>query len=208
MAPKHPRWVRISHWLNVPALALMVWSGILIYWANDAYAPFFPEWFYETFRIDHRLAEGMAIHFAAGWVFVLNSIFYLGGTLFTRHRREILPRGQTWREIGPTLLHDFRRWRGIAPAPGEKYNPAQRLAYTGAGLLLLTEVLTGFAIYKPVQLSWLLAPFGGYEGARLVHFVVMLALVAFTLVHVLQVIRAGAARFRAMVTGEEIPHEK
>ncbi|RYZ96609.1 MAG: thiosulfate reductase, partial [Proteobacteria bacterium] len=68
---KHPLWLRISHWLNVPAFCLMVWSGILIYWANDAYAPFFPQWFYEAFDIPQRLAEGMAIHFTVAWVLVL-----------------------------------------------------------------------------------------------------------------------------------------
>jgi thiosulfate reductase cytochrome b subunit len=65
------------------------------------------------------------------------------------------------------------------------------------------EVLSGFAIYKPVQLGWLAALMGGYEGARLVHFVCMISLVAFMGVHVSQVVRAGWNNFRAMVAGFE-----
>jgi thiosulfate reductase cytochrome b subunit len=203
---KHPLWLRISHWLNVPALLLLVWSGILIYWANDAYPPFFPEWFYETFGIGHRLAEGMAIHFTASWVFVLNTAFYLLASFATRHWRELWPGRGTWRLLLPTILHDLHLRQ--APVARGKYNAAQRVAYTGVALLFVLEVLTGLAIYKPVQLSALLWPFGGYEGARFVHFVVMLLLVAFAFLHVLQVARAGWNHFRAMVAGYEVIHDE
>ena len=42
---KFDLWIRLSHWLNVPVLAMMIWSGILIYWASDIYPGFFPRWF-------------------------------------------------------------------------------------------------------------------------------------------------------------------
>src|SRR4051812_10871222 len=71
---KHPLWIRWLHWINFPLLGLMVWSGILIYWANDVYGPFFPQWFYNLFGLDHQLALGMAIHFAFAWLFTLNGL--------------------------------------------------------------------------------------------------------------------------------------
>jgi thiosulfate reductase cytochrome b subunit len=174
---KHAFPLRLVHWLNVPFLGLMIWSGWLIYWANDIYTPvFFPKWFYEFFDIPQRLAEGLSIHFFIAWLFVINGTIYLIWLAISGH------------------------WRG-------KYNPFQRIAYSGVVVLATLGVLSGFAIYKPVQLSWLAALFGGYNGARLVHFVVMIALCLFIFVHIVQVIRAGWNNFRAMVAGFEVERD-
>ena len=87
---KHPLAIRWFHWINFPVLALMIWSGLLIYWANDVYRVgvggltlfhFFPGWFYSLFTLDGRLAEGMAWHFLFMWLFVLNGIAYVTYTL-------------------------------------------------------------------------------------------------------------------------------
>lgn len=198
---KHPLFVRISHWLNFPVLALMVWSGILIYWSNDVYWPFFPQGFYQFFGIEQRLAEGMSLHFTFGWIFTLNGLIYLGWALYSRHHRELVPDRKAVRDLAPTVLHDL----GLsdqAPAHG-LYNAAQKFAYSGVIALAAIEVLTGLAIYKPVQLGLLASLFGGYEAARLIHFVIMLLLCAFFVMHLTQVIRAGWKNFRAMVAGSE-----
>lgn len=199
---KHPLWVRISHWANFPLLALMVWSGLLIYWANDVYPGFFPPRFYQALSIDHRLAEGMAVHFTVAWLFFFNGLFYLIWTMGSRHWRELMPDRRVIRDLGPTVLHDMGL-RKQEPAHG-KFNAAQRVAYSGVIGLGAVEVLTGFAIYKPVQLGWLTVVFGGYETSRLIHFIVMVLLVLFFVMHVAQVARAGWNNFRAMVAGFEI----
>jgi thiosulfate reductase cytochrome b subunit len=99
---KHALWLRMTHWINGPALLMMIWSGILIYWAADGYAFFFPKGFYETLHIDGRLAEGMAIHFAVAWVFALNGLAYLAYLLASGHWRELLPtRGSCRGRRGP-----------------------------------------------------------------------------------------------------------
>jgi thiosulfate reductase cytochrome b subunit len=201
MMQKHPLWLRLSHWINVPVLALLVWSGVLIYWANGVYPGFFPEWFYSTFGLSSRLAEGMGVHFLLAWIFVLNGLFYVTGFVISGHWREVIPQWRTWGEVGPVILHDLGL-RETAPAQG-KYNAAQRIAYTSAVLLGILAVASGFAIYKPVQLGWLRALFFGYEGARLVHFVAMISLVGFTFMHVVQVLRAGWNNFLSMVAGDE-----
>lgn len=198
---KHPLWLRILHWTNVPALFLMIWSGILIYWSNDEYTPFFPEWFYDFFGISHRLAEGLAIHFSIGWIFVANGFAYAFAFFKTKRWREVFPGGNFFREIIPVLLHDLGL-RSQAPKDA-LFNAAQRLAYTSALFLALTEILSGFAIYKPVQLAWMLDIFGGYKGARLVHFAAMIGLSAFIFVHIMQVARSGWSNFRAIVAGFE-----
>ena len=181
---KHPFWLRCLHWLNVPLFLLMIWSGLLIYWANDVYPGFFPQWFYDLFKMNFRLAEGLAIHFAVAWAFVLTGLVYTVYLFRTGHAKELAPRVK-------------------APAHG-LFSAAQRVAYTGVLAVAALEVLSGFAIHKPVQLQWLTRLLGGYETARLIHFVCMLVLSAFFFVHVLQVIRAGWNTFRAMVAGFEV----
>jgi len=199
---KHSIWLRWVHWLNVPFLGLMVWSGILIYWANDVYPGFFPQAFYETFRIDHRLAEGMAIHFSIAWFFILNGLIYLSYLLISGHWKELFPGKKTFPNLLPTILHDLG-FRKVSPAQG-KFNAVQKIAYTGIVILALIEILSGFAIYKPIQLGWLTSLFGGYEWARRIHFAGMIFFVLFFILHVIQVTRAGWNNFRSMVAGFEV----
>lgn len=197
MHQKHPLWLRCTHWINVPVLTMMVWSGLLIYWANDIYPGFFPQWFYERFDLEARLAEGMGVHFLVAWFFVLNGALYITGFLLSGHWREVIPNLQACRDLWPTILHDIGL-REKAPLQG-RFNAAQRFAYSGAIVLGVLATLSGFAIYKPVQLGWLTSLFLGYEGARLAHFIAMLGLVAFTFLHLLQVIRAGWQNLGTMV---------
>ncbi len=100
------------------------------------------------------------------------------------------------------VLHDL----GIRkqPLPRRKFNGAQRLAYTGVVAMGAGSLLTGLAIYKPVQVAWLTALLGGYPVARLEHFVLAIGYVAFFAIHITQVIRAGWNNFRAMVIGVEL----
>ena len=85
--------------------------------------------------------------------------------------------------------------------PQGKHNALQKGAYTFIVALGALSVLTGFAIYKPVQLAWLTALFGGYELARYWHFVAVWLFVAFTLLHVALVFLVDPASLRAMITG-------
>src|SRR4051812_44310797 len=119
---KHPLWLRITHWLNVPVLVLLVWSGLLIYWANDVYPGFFPAWFYDIFHLNSRLAEGMGAHFLLGWLFALNGLAYVMGVVITGHWRELLPNRRAFMDLGPTVLHDLGL-RDAAPPQG-KFNAA------------------------------------------------------------------------------------
>ena len=208
---KHARVTRWSHWLNVPLLAGLIWSGLRIYWANDVYEiawgnhvlfHFFPDSFYDLLQLRHRLAAGMAWHFTLMWLFILNGVIYVGYTIFSGEWRYLIPGRHTLREAWQVLLHDLHLSR-IAP-PARKFNGAQQIAYTGVVLMGLASVVTGLAIYKPVQLAWLTYLLGGYPLARLEHFVLTLGYVVFFLIHITQVIRAGWNNFRAMITGYEL----
>ncbi|MGZ3693462.1 MAG: cytochrome b/b6 domain-containing protein [Bdellovibrionota bacterium] len=202
---KHALWIRAMHWLNVPLLALMCWSGLLIYWANDVYPGFFPEWFTNFFHIDHRLAEGLTIHFTVAWPFVINGLLFVLLTFSWHHWQELLPNKTSVKNLLPTVLHDLG-FNKRAPAQG-KFNAAQQFAYTGVIAMAILQVLTGLAIYKPLQLHNLTWILGGYETARFLHFAIMILLFLFFLLHIAQVIRAGWNNFRAMVAGYEVEDE-
>jgi thiosulfate reductase cytochrome b subunit len=188
-----------------------MWSGLLIYWAYDPYRigwgkttlfTFFPEAFYDRFHIGFRLAEGMAWHFVFAWIFVLNGIAYVLYTGLSGQWRHLLPRRESLREAFQVVLHDLHIRK--QPLPREKFNHAQRLAYSGVVVLGALSTVTGLAIYKPTQLWWLTTVLGGYQAARVEHFVLTLLFVLFFLVHIAQVVRAGWNNFRAMVTGHEV----
>ena len=156
----------------------------------------------ETLDLDRHLARGMAFHFAFGWLFVINGVIYTVYLLVTREWRHILPDRHSAAEAKDVVLHDLHL-ASSAPPQG-KYNAAQRLAYTAVLVMALIVVVSGFAIYKPTQLHPLPLLFGGYQGARLVHFSMTIALMLFFVVHVLQVLRSGWDNFRSMVTGYSI----
>jgi thiosulfate reductase cytochrome b subunit len=203
---KHPLAIRWFHWINFPVLAIMIWSGILIYWANDVYhvGPFhfFPDWFYQRFNIGQRLAEGMAWHFFFAWFFAINGIAYVLYTAFSGEWRHLLPNRNTFKEAWQVMLHDL--FLSKKHPPRRKFNGAQQLAYTGVVAMGAGSLVTGLVVFRPVQFAWLAALCGGYGTARLIHFALTIGYVLFFLVHIVQVIRAGWNNFRAMVTGVEV----
>lgn len=203
---KHLLAIRWFHWINFPLLALMIWSGFLIYWAYPIYSigPIkFPQWLFLALGMNHRLADGMAMHFFFMWLFVVNGILYVAYTIISGEWRLLVPRStQTFRDALYVALYDLHL-RKEQP-PQRKYNAAQQVSYTAIIVMGIGSVLSGLAIYKPAQLSWLAALFGGYRGARLVHFILTVGYCLFFVVHVVQVILAGWNNFRSMVIGYEL----
>jgi thiosulfate reductase cytochrome b subunit len=194
--PLQPAVIRVVHWLNVPLLVIMAGSGLQILIAypymGPRGAPFGwyplqgflpPEWL----RLGDWLAGGRALHFAFGWFFLVNGIAYVGYQWVSGEwrARVFVPRRDFSNALG-TALHYLR----LRPAPPghPPYNGLQRLAYTSAVALGAVATLSGIAIWEPTQLSWLAAAFGGYDFARVVHFLCLVALALFTLVHVVLVV--------------------
>jgi thiosulfate reductase cytochrome b subunit len=189
----------------------MIWSGLLIYWANDVYEVsvanvslfhFFPDWFYRAFELEHSLATGMAYHFTFAWFLAINGLLYVLYTLLSGEWRHLLPNRNTFREAWHVVLHDLKLRK--TPPPRAKFNGAQRLAYTGVIMMGVGSLITGLAIYKPTQFAWLTNLLGGYSWARAEHFALTIGYVLFFVIHITQVMRAGWNNFRAMVTGYEL----
>lgn len=209
---KHSLAVRWFHWINFLLLALMVWSGMLIYWANAVYrigaGP------YTLFRmnlapatwsrlhVSYRLAEGMSLHFFFMWLFAVNGVLYVLYTAISGQWRELVPSRSSVRHAAFTVLHDLHIRR--EPPPLQKFNGAQQFAYTAIILMGFGSLVTGIAIYKPVQFGWLAAVLGGYQTARFFHFWLTVGYVLFFFVHVAQVVRAGWNNLCSMVIGYEL----
>jgi thiosulfate reductase cytochrome b subunit len=203
---KHLVAIRWFHWVNFPVLFIMIWSGLLIYWAYDIYHVgsfhFFPDSVYSALSLDHSLADGMALHFLFMWIFTLNGVLYVAYTMFSGEWRYLVPRStRTFRDAFEVMLHDVGLRKQL-PAQ-EKYNAAQQVTYSAIILMGVGSVITGFAIYKPTQLNWLATLCGGYETARLIHFSLTVGYLAFFVIHIVQVIKAGWRNFKSMISGYE-----
>jgi thiosulfate reductase cytochrome b subunit len=194
MKTVHPLLVRITHWVNAVAILAMVTSGWQIYNASPLFGFAFPD----GLTLGGWLAGALQWHFAAMWVLVLNGMIYLAYGIASGHlRRRMFP-------LSPrAMLHDvLNALRGrLAHDDLSVYNAAQKAAYLVAILLAIGLVLSGLAIWKPVQLYILASLMGDYEGARLLHFFCMTGLVLFVLVHVLMVILVPKT-FLTMLTGK------
>ena len=217
---KHSLAIRWMHWINFPLLFTMIWSGLLIYWADsipwqghlsEVYQlrigshtlyRFFPQGFYSALGAEGQLPLGLGYHFFFMWLFLLNGIAYVVYLAWSGAWRELVPAPASLRGAFYVLLHDLHL-RKHAPPQG-KYNDAQRIAYTVVVLMGAASCLTGAAIWKPSSLHWLTSLFGGYETTRWLHFWLTLGFVAFFTIHVVQVALAGWNNFRSMVSGEEL----
>lgn len=208
---KHAFAMRWTHWVNFPVLMIMIWSGLLIYWASGVYTisifgytlvKFFPPKFYEFFNLRRRLAEGMAFHFLFMWFFAINGFLYVLYTVLSGAWRELVPKKSSFKEAWLVVLHDLHI-RKMAP-PQNKYNAAQRIAYTSIIFMGFGSLFTGLAIYKPVQFYWITWLCGGYHFARILHFALTVGYVLFFVVHVVQVMLAGWNNFRSVIAGFEV----
>jgi thiosulfate reductase cytochrome b subunit len=189
----HPLVVRVTHWINVLAVLIMVTSGWQIYNASPLFSFSFPA----ALTLGGWLAGDLQWHFAAMWLLALNGLIYVLYGVFSGHfRRKLLP-------ISPRgLLRDVTQaLRGrLAHEDLSVYNAAQRAAYLALILMLVVLVASGLAIWKPVQLYWLASVMGDYEGARLLHFFAMAAVTCIVIVHVVMVALVPRT-FPTMVTG-------
>src|ERR1700676_4276884 len=188
-----PAWVRVVHWINAVAMILMIMSGWQIYNAS----PLFNFTFSRSITLGDWLGGALLWHFAAMWLLMVNGLGYVTlGFLTGPFRRKLIP-------ITPAgVIADAKAalTGHLAHDDLSKYNSVQKLLYAGIIAVAVIIVLSGLSIWKPVQLQWLTALFGGYDVARYVHFTAMSAIVAFFIVHVAMALLVPKS-LRAMIIG-------
>jgi len=190
----HPRWVRVTHWVNALAMLMMIGSGWQIY---DASPLFRFIYFPPQLALGQWLAGALLWHFAAMWLLVINGIVYVTlGIASGRFRRKLFPIRP--RDVVKDILAALRG--KLAHDDLSVYNAVQRLLYVGVILAGVVIVLSGLSIWKPVQFKYLTASFGGYDFARYVHFFAMASIVGFLTIHVALALIVPKS-LRAMIVG-------
>lgn len=174
----HPTVLRIMHWVNAISMIIMIGSGWKIY--NDEVI-FGWLHFPEEIALGLWAQHGLQWHFFGMWVLVLNGLFYLAyGLISGRFRRMLLP-------ISPRILIreaiDALTFR-LKHTDLTHYNMIQKVLYVGVILAIIVQVISGLALWKPVQFSSLVDLFYDFQGARLAHFIGMAAIVLFMLIHI------------------------
>ena len=196
----HPLGLRIMHWVNALAMIVMIGSGWEIY--NDEVIfgwLHFPHWM----TIGGGAEGALQWHFAAMWLLMLNGLCYLGYGLATgRFRRKLLP---VWPGEVIATVRDALRFK-LGHDDITHYNAVQKLLYIGIIAVIVVQVLSGFAVWKPVQLSELAALFGSFQGSRIVHFIGMVLICGFLLVHVALALLVPKT-IGAMITGGPVVDE-
>lgn len=176
----HPLWLRLSHWISLAALVIMVLSGWRIYNASPIFAFSFPK----QVTLGGWLGGALLWHFAAMWLVFFNGLVYLLLNVATgRFRKKFFPLRLR------DLLRDFAAALGgrLAHDMLAEYNAVQKLAYLFAIADIILLVLSGLVMWKPVQFPLLRELMGDYDNARIVHFVAMAALLGFAAIHVTMV---------------------
>ena len=200
---EHPWPVRFSHWVNTVALFVMVGSGFQIFRAFPSFGEKIPQkdlliW-PKSLAIGGWLGGGLQWHMTFMWIYVATGLFYVLYEAGSGNYKQVLFVPRDIPGVWPMVRHYF--FFGPKPPEREAYNPLQKLAYTSAILLGVLSVLTGIAIWKPVQFSWLAALMGGFHYARIWHFAVMWAILFFIFGHLVMVVLHGWNNFVSMLTG-------
>lgn len=206
--PRHHWVVRVTHWVSAVALTIMVGSGLRIFNAYPAFArkgetfccyPFEGQSIPAMLTFGGWLAGARQWHFAMMWVLIANGLIYLGFIYLHGDWRDVVPRRGFFRNTAEMIkFYLFVRKRH--PRQG-KYNALQRATYFSLPLIGILAVLSGFAIWKPVQLAPLTDLMGGYVWARYWHFVAMALIVALSVIHVFMVFATDPYSLRSMITG-------
>ena len=214
---RHPAWVRISHWINVVAVVVLLMSGANIllahphlYWGlRSTFAdpilniPTIPDWL--LIPQGRNLADARRWHFFFAWLFVFNGLAYLAFGLVTRRfQRRIWPTGSDLKGFWPSVK-EHARFHFPKDDEARRYNVIQKLTYAAMVLVVLPMMLiTGLSMSPGFNSigEVLLNIMGGRQSARTLHFISAGLIIAFIVVHVGLVIWTGLwNNMRAMVTG-------
>jgi Ni/Fe-hydrogenase b-type cytochrome subunit len=200
---EHPWAVRFSHWAMAIAMAVLVPSGLEILAAFPSFGDKIPQ--RDLFeppaivRLGGWLGGAMQWHVTFAWLLVGAGLLYAGYQLASGNARQVLFAPRDVPGVWPMVRHYF--FFGPKPPQNETYNPLQKLAYTSAIGLTCLAVITGVALYKPVQLAWLVGLLGGFRLVRVLHFAAMCGLLAFIPGHLVMVALHGWSNFASMWTG-------
>ncbi|MES2180306.1 MAG: cytochrome b/b6 domain-containing protein [Gemmatimonadota bacterium] len=225
-APRHPRFVRITHWLTTIAFFALLLSGgeVLLshprfYWGEVGNANMTPLLVIPvpssrstiptgySFNLPDQNGWSRSLHFQAAWLLLFVGLAYVLAGMRSGHFRRNLVPSPSDRSLG-ALRHaiaEHLRFAATAVGDASSYNGLQRLSYLVVVFVLFPLIIwTGLAMAPgfTAVFSPAVSLLGGQQSARTLHFVVTIALVLFTLVHLMMIVLAGfRARVLPMIAG-------
>jgi thiosulfate reductase cytochrome b subunit len=200
---EHPAVVRVCHWTIALALAVLIPNGLEVFAAFPSFGEKIPQvdlvvppaWL----RLGGWLGGALQWHFTFAWLLTIAMASYIGYQAITRNGRQVLFAARDIGGVWPMVRHYF--FFGPKPAITETYNALQKMAYSAVILLALLSIVTGFALDKPVHLSWLVEAMGGFRLVRVWHFAAMCGVLSFIPGHLVMVALHGWRNFASMWTG-------
>jgi thiosulfate reductase cytochrome b subunit len=202
-AYEHPLVIRWCHWILGVSVLVLIFSGWQIFWAFPSFGPKIPQRDFihlpRSLMLGGWLAGGLQWHFTFIWIYAISGAVYLAYQIASGRFRILLFTPADVPGVWPMIRHYFLF--GSKPPQAQPYNPLQKLAYTTAVTLGILALLSGMAIYNPVQFSFLAMLIGGFHWARVWHFAVMTAFLAFIAGHLIMVALHGWKNFASMLTG-------
>lgn len=190
----HPAAIRVMHWINALAILALLFSGLKIY---DDYPILSWLKFPDEITLGGHPETALQWHFFAMWILGVNGLVYLAyGLISGRLRRKLLPVVPS--EVVATVRDALRLH--LAHDDIRHYNGVQKLLYLGIIAIVVLQVATGLAIWKPVQFSEFASLFGSFQTARILHFAGLVAIAGFLVVHVALALLVPKTLV-AMVTG-------
>jgi len=225
-AARHSAIVRVTHWITALCFLALLVSGLEIvvshprfYWGENgnvltpalfslpipASRATVPTGY--GYVLPDQNGWSRYLHFQAAWVLGLAGALYVIAGVFSGHfRNNLLPGAadRSWHALSSAVAAQVR-FRPAVVADVWSYNLVQRLAYVAVIFVAFPLIIwTGLAMSPAFTsaIPFTVTAFGGRQTARTLHFLLTVSLVAFVLVHVAMVWRAGfGSRVVAMVTG-------
>jgi thiosulfate reductase cytochrome b subunit len=226
LTARHARFVRVTHWLTTIAFCALLLSGVEVllshprfYWGEIGNVNTTP-----LFSLPVPASRGMVptgygvvlsdqngwsryLHFQSAWLLLFTGVAYIWAGVRSGHfRTDMIPSraDRSWHALRASIA-DHLRFTAAAFEDARSYNALQRISYLAIVFVLFPFVIwTGLAMAPAFTavFPWVANVLGGRQSARTLHFLVTIALVLFTVVHVTMIGFAGfRSRVRAMITG-------
>ena len=188
------RWpLRVTHWVSAVTVVVLIVTGFYIG------APYFTTWG----EASSHFLMGWArfLHFSAAAFIVAAAILRIywlfAGNKWARWNALLPVRTKNWKNMWKMLKYYFLvRQESMPHYLG--HHPLQQLSYTAIYLVVIVQVVTGFAMYglsNPggffhTVFSWVGPMFGGIQNARFAHHALTWILITFIPLHIYLAFRA------------------
>lgn len=188
MEERHTPWIRICHWINMISITLLILTG-----------------FYINTPLHFRLFSNMdfprILHFAMAFVLCFGVLLRVYYAIATKDSKNIIFSFREDIKKLPSMLKYYLFLSDTHPYYG-KYNPGQKMMYTGWFILILIQILTGFMLYNPNAFLGLGGLLGGMMVVRMIHLVITWLFVITVALHVYLDVSEGIPVLKSMFTGK------